>query len=250
MEPAPSVPPTLSAAEIIRRTVARAHAPERAQEMAEYAYRKRAITERLDDQGRVEERQEKLLKFQSGLGAVIEMKIDGRPISPEELKKQEAELAEKRRRLTAKSGERNDYWEMFLSQELASKYIFQRVGRQTLNNRPAFVLTFRPRPDLPVDKLADRLMNQLAGKVWIDEEDFEVARAELSLLSEATLWGGLLANLKRFDFTAERMRLPGGVWFNRATSGEFAGRKLLSSFHARTRTESFGFHKIAAHVKR
>jgi hypothetical protein len=242
-EPTTEARAPLTAAEIARRMVAHARAPARSRQVAEYGYTKRTRTERLDEKGHVKELQEKLLKFQGGLGTVVEMKVNGRPVPAAELQKQETEMAEKRQQLTRKAGPRSDYWEMFLTPDLTSKYVFALAGEQTVNGRSAYVLAFHPRPGLPVDQLADRLMNQLTGKLWVDTEDFEIARAELSLQNEATLWGGVLANLKKFDYTAERVRLPDGTWFNHVTTGEFTGRKLIEPFHVRTRTESTDFHR-------
>lgn len=236
----------------MKQTIAHAHSTNRVTHFAQYAYLKRATTERFDEKGQLRERQEKLMKFQSGLGSVVEMKVNGRPVSAAELRRQEAEMAQKRQQLTeSSSGVRNDYWEMFLTPELASKYTFHLAGQQVVNNRPTYVLSFRPsRADLPVDKMADRLMNQMTGKLWIDVEEFEIARAELSLQSEATLWGGMLASLKKFSFNVERLRLSDGTWFNRITTGEFAGRKLLEPFHMRTRTETSDFRKICEQARK
>jgi hypothetical protein len=111
-----------------------------------------------------------------------------------------------------------------------------------LRGRKTYVLTFEPKNDLPVKKLADRFLNQIAGTVWIDAEDFEIARAEIHLKSEVTLWGGVIGTLRHCRFTLERTRLPDGVWFNSSSHGIFEGRKLLEPMLIRTHSESTNFH--------
>jgi hypothetical protein len=99
--------------------------------------------------------------------------------------------------------------------------------------------------------MADRLLNQLAGRVWIDEQEFEIARAELGSQAKITLGGVMevLGSLKRFNFVLERIRLQDGIWFNRLANGDFEGRKLLDNTHFKTRSETSDFRRISATEK-
>ena len=83
----------------------------------------------------------------------------------------------------------------------------------------------------------------LAALLVVSCLDFEVARAQVGLRGEVALWGGVLGNLRKCNFTVERSRVDENVWFNTATNGEFEGRKLLEPTHIRTRSESSNFHK-------
>ena len=121
------------------------------------------------------------------------------------------------------------------------------MERTVLNGRPTWVIGFQPASaNLPVHQMADRLLNQLAGKVWVDEQEFEIARAELSSQSKIALGGmlELLGSLKRFSYVLERIRVEEGIWFNRLAKGDFEGRKLLDSTHIKTRSETSGFQRI------
>jgi hypothetical protein len=107
------------------------------------------------------------------------------------------------------------------------------------------VLKFQPRGDnLPVKQITDRLLNHLGGKVWVDTGEFEVARAEIGLLDEVTMWGGVLGALKKFSFDVERTRVD-DVWFNRVSNFEMEGRKLLDGTRIRVKSEASNFHKSA-----
>jgi hypothetical protein len=79
--------------------------------------------------------------------------------------------------------------------------------------------------------------------VWIDAEDFEIARAEVFLRSEVNLFGGVVASLKRLAYTIERTRVADGVWFSTFSTGDFQGRKLLEPAHIRTRSQSVNFRQ-------
>jgi hypothetical protein len=130
---------------------------------------------------------------------------------------------------------------------LMRRYSYRLIGEEEVNGRKAYVLMFRPgSEDLPVNQLTDRVVNQLTGKLWIDAQDFEIAQADLWLLEDVTLWGGILGSLKKFDYHIERVRLEDGVWANRLTRGEFRGRKFLGSMFVRTRSECSDFRKTVA----
>ena len=108
------------------------------------------------------------------------------------------------------------------------------------------MLTFRPRSNkLPVRKVTDRLLNRLGGKVWVDAREFEVAKAEIDLLGEVTMWGGVLGAMKKFSFDVERTRVD-GVWFNRVSNFEVQGRKLLDGTHMRVKSETSNFRRNVA----
>jgi len=81
-------------------------------------------------------------------------------------------------------------------------------------------------------------LNRISGTVWIDAEEFEVARAEIRLRSEVTLLGGVIGSLKKLAYTMTRTRIGDGVWFNTFSSGDFEGRKLLDSMRVKTKSQS------------
>ena len=128
-----------------------------------------------------------------------------------------------------------------------AKYDFILLEPESLQGRPAYVMAFRPKNGrLSENQWSDRLMNRLAGKLWIDQEDFEIAKADLSLQSEITVGLGLLGALKKFDFVLERVRLPEGVWFNRSSRADLVSRKLFDSSHVKTWSELKDFRRITA----
>ena len=93
--------------------------------------------------------------------------------------------------------------------------------------------------------MMDRLLNQLSGVLLIDADEFEVARADVTLRSEVNLLGGIVGSLKKLSYTLERTRVAEGVWFSTLSNGDFQGRKLLDSTHIKTKSESQHFHRLA-----
>jgi hypothetical protein len=141
---------------------------------------------------------------------------------------------------------KGDNRENFLTAELAARFDFKLLGETNLNGRATYEVAFEPKnPQLPVHRIMDRLLNQISGTLWIDADEFEVARADISLRSEVNLLGGLIGSLKKLSYTLERTRVADGVWFSTLSSGDFQGRKLLDPTHIKTKSQSVNFRPMA-----
>ena len=238
----------LSADEIVQQAVKRAQWAGDSNPQKEYNYEKTSIIEELDGQGRVKSRKEKLLQFQAGVGTLKELKVNGKTATLPEVKKQEAQTTSDRQHLTQKNtARRDDNWCQYLTRELTARYNFSLVGQENIGSRAAYVLKFEPKSDhLPVKEITDRLINRLAGKIWIDAGQFEVAKAEIRLLDEVTMWGGVLGAMKKLYFNVERAPIDQNVWVNQATKVELEGRKLFDTMRMRIKSESGNFRKPVA----
>jgi hypothetical protein len=82
--------------------------------------------------------------------------------------------------------------------------------------------------------------------MWIDVDEFEVARADLQLGSEVDFLGGVIGCLRKLAYTITRTRVAEGVWLHSASAGDFEGRKLLDSMRIKTRSESTNFRLMAS----
>jgi hypothetical protein len=238
----------LSGDDIVRQAVDRAEAPATSVARPDYTYTKHTVTDELDAKGHVKGRKEKLYEVlvESGLSYLKLLQVNGRQLSGEQLRKQqEREEAERQKMTDSQPGKKGDNRENFLTAELVERYHFTLLDKQTVNGRVAYRLAFEPKSGLAVRRLTDRFLNQIAGTVWIDAEEFEIARAEIHLKSEVALWGGMVGTLKRCAFTLQRTRLPDGIWFNAVSHGFFEGRRLLEPMLIKTQSESTNFRKLA-----
>ena len=125
-----------------------------------------------------------------------------------------------------------------LTPELTSRFDFFLVGTTNLAGRNSYELKFQPKcPPLPVHHMVDKLLNNLSGTIWIDANEYELARADIHLNSQVEFWGGLIGSLKSLNYSISRARAVDGLWLNSITTGLFEGRKLVDSKHFRTRSE-------------
>jgi hypothetical protein len=235
---------TLSADEIVQKAVSDGQRAKASAAQSGYRYTKVTITEELDNSGRVKERKEKMydVTFKGGAARLRLMQVNGRPPGDTENKK-ESENESNARQLSGSAKSRSsDNKDNILTPEVVARYNFKLLGQAPLEGRPTYELAFEPKsPEVPARKVLDRLLNRLSGTIWIDAEDFEVARADVHLRSEVNLLAGVIGSLKKLTFTMTRTRIAEGVWFNTSSTGDFEGRKLLDATHIKTKSQSTNF---------
>jgi hypothetical protein len=93
--------------------------------------------------------------------------------------------------------------------------------------------------------MIDRFLNRLSGTLWIDTDEFEIARADLRLSSEVNVLGGMIGSLKKLAYTMTRTRLGEGIWLNTYSSGDFEGRKLIESMRIKTKSLAKNFRLLS-----
>jgi hypothetical protein len=118
--------------------------------------------------------------------------------------------------------------EFLVNNDLVKRFAFTLVGRETLNGRPALVVDFEPAKEkLPERNLKDKFINKAAGRVWLDEEDYALAKAALRLTERVNVLGGLVGAVWKFTYGFERERTENGLWFAREASWHLEGREVF-----------------------
>lgn len=118
--------------------------------------------------------------------------------------------------------------EFALNGELVERFDFKLTGREALNGRTALIMEFQPKPGkLPEPNLKDKFLNKVAGRVWIDEGDYALAKVDVRLTERVNVIGGLVGAVWKFNFSFERERLEEGLWFTRKSKWHLEGRELF-----------------------
>ncbi|MBI3875030.1 MAG: hypothetical protein HY300_03520 [Verrucomicrobia bacterium] len=201
---------------------------------SQFAYVKLRATEELDNKGKVTSKEEKIMEATPINGRLFTRVVSENGKPPPNKQRKAQDEAERALRaapppepgsIRQPAQPRRDG---VISPELFARFNFTTVGREPVNGRDAWVIAFEPRRgDLPVKKFTDRIVNKVAGKVWIDVEENEVAKADIRLTSHVELIGGIVATLKRFDLIFEQQRFDGGAWFNTRTEASVEGREII-----------------------
>lgn len=125
--------------------------------------------------------------------------------------------------------------------DLVGRYDFKLVGREVTNGYSLLILDFTPKKKkLPESGIKDRLINRVAGRVWVDEREFAIKRCNLHLLESISIIGGIVGEAQKFDYSFDRERTDDGFWYVRDSAWHLEGREVIvhrkAEYHE-TRTE-------------
>src|SRR5438445_6184391 len=81
MDFAAAAPAALTAEQIVKKTVERAQGIQAANRQWDYSYTKFSVTEEFNGKGKLKEKKEKLLQFDSGRGHLSQLKLNGRELT-------------------------------------------------------------------------------------------------------------------------------------------------------------------------
>ena len=186
--------------------------------------------------------------------------IDGKPLPPEELARRDAEHernvrqeAEKRERETpvqrqerkaAEERERRERDAMLDDAYAVFEATF--AGRERLEGETLLVLDLKPRPHARVTTREGRWMKQFAGRAWVSERGYQVARLDMRALDDVTIGWGVVGRVhagSRFLFSRRKFD---GAWLPAEVAFEGTGRTLLfRKFHVNAVTTYSGYKRLS-----
>ncbi|MEC7812398.1 MAG: hypothetical protein VX598_06250, partial [Verrucomicrobiota bacterium] len=187
--------PELTAPQIIEK----AHEAAKRNGMGEavFSFLRRATIEDLGSKGKIRKGYTKTYRAYTDRREQELIRVDGKPASHRQVAREQARNRERQRRYLArkKSGNTNKSENLVtrnveLYQE---KFIPILVGVESVNTRPAYVIQLRPNTDHKLkSKTVNRFMNQFDAKLWVDKDEFHIARIDAKLKKPVTFLGGLV----------------------------------------------------------
>ncbi len=213
-----------------------------------WVYDRTSVMEELDDDGRGVETTEKLHRVKVFRGVPFSrlVKVRGQPLSEAELRKEDKREADFQKRVSGRDpngvARRK---EPMIKKDLMDRYRFEVKKRVSLAGRPTLQLAFAVKPERQAEKeknIQDRILNRLAGTVWVDEDSAEVARLEVRLTKGFSLGVlGILGSLTECRFSLSRQPMEDGAWLPLLQETHVTARKLSSSIHFQVKEQSSGF---------
>jgi hypothetical protein len=243
--------PLPKADEVVRGIVERARNREVRRATAAFRYTQRRAIDKYDEKGAVKEHEDRRYEVEPLEGASYTALVEknGRPLAGTDL----TEEKEKRRRFierqTARNLGKSEEERVPLDAELFARYRGEVVGREVMGGRPAIVMEFSPKSrDLPIHRRQDYLLNKLAGKVWVDEKDYDIVKVEARLTERTRVFWGLLGNIEKADLYFEQTRVSDGVYLPMRLSFFWDGRKLFTSIREKITAEWSDYRSETAAV--
>lgn len=145
----------------------------------------------------------------------------------EELQKHEAkkEAKQERDKEQGKEEKDNDHpgLEVFLR---ACRFLNPR--RERFRGREVLVFDFEPNPGFQPHRLEEKVVQKLAGVVWIDESALNVARLEAHFVGDMKIGGGLLATVQKgTNLIIEQAFIKNEVWLPTYEEAHVGARVLM-----------------------
>ncbi len=172
---------------------------------------------------------------------------DGKPLDPAEIARLDAEHRKKMERRRSETPRQRAAREREEAEELRERdeilddaervFAFSYVGRDTIDGHPVVVFDLKPRPNARVTTGEGERMKRFAGRVWVSEGDYRIARVALHAIEGVSVGWGVVAQVERgsgFDFVRKKVA---GSWVASELTIEGSGNTLLfRSFHIKTVT--------------
>jgi hypothetical protein len=90
---------------------------------------------------------------------------------------------------------------------------FVNPRRERFRGQDVLVFDFEGNPEYKPRNLAEKIVQKLAGAIWVDEKAHDVTRLEAYFVGDAKIAGGLLANIQKgTGFVFEQEFINNEVW--------------------------------------
>ena len=169
------------------------------------------------------------------------IEIEGKPLTPDELKRRDAEHlrdlqqeAERARTETAQQrAERLEKAEAERRQrdaildDAVAVFAPTFVAREIIDGARILAADVKPRTAAHVTTREGRWMKHFDGRIWVDESDYQVVKLEMRAFEDVTIGWGIVGRLykgSRLHFSRRRFD---GAWVPSEVTYQASGRTLL-----------------------
>jgi hypothetical protein len=186
------------------------------------------------------------------------IEVDGKPLTAEELARRDAERqrdiaanAERERTESArqraerlrKAEEERRYRDAMLEDAVAV-YQATFVGRERMEGEQVLVAELKARPNARTKTREGRWMKHFAGRIWVDESDYQVVRLDMRAVEDLTIGWGLIGRLHQGSRVFYSRQKVYDFWMPAELTYGGSGRTLLlRPFEISVTTTYFGYKK-------
>ncbi len=239
-----ATPPLPDGNDLVRSMVERQRSFEKA--LDEYTYDVLTTEVKLDDKDRAKETHLRRYQISFAKGQPVRRLVeeDGRLLEGDKAEKElkRALKAAEKARARKRSEKEQAESEVRLSDILA-RYDFTAVDREMVDGRQAVLVSFRAQPGKREIK-HDNVLRAVQGRLWIDEAERAIVRAELATNQPIKIGAGLLASISRVDLDVDFVPVD-AIWLPRRSQSFATGRVLFKGFRRRLTEEFSNYHRLS-----
>jgi len=209
-----------------------------------YTFLRNVVTEDLNSVGETTNRKTKTYRAFSDNRDQVLLEVDGRKPTPKEVEVDRKANRKRQRQLldSGKKGKGDSEIRRRKFDQYRDKFTPRLIGTEKIGVRPNYIVQLVPNPSHKLkSSVVDRMMNQMLAKLWIDQEEFQVTKAEIELTHPISYLVGIAASLRTLKFTINQKRLTPEIWVDQNVSAFIDVRILLGTFHFRMNSKSSDF---------
>jgi hypothetical protein len=222
----------------------------------DYIYHARETRQELDRDGHVKKStaSEYDIFWINGVPVEKQTKKDGRDLTPDELKKEDARIDKE----VAKAREKKDKAQsqgketsprgddMISASRILELGSFSNPRRVQLDGRDTIVVDYTGNPKAKTRNRFEEVVRDLVGTVWIDEQDKVIRKTEGHFLNDFKIGAGLVANIRKdSSFGMDQIKVNDEVWLPSYLEGKGAIRfLLLAGFDGRVQLTMSDYRKF------
>jgi hypothetical protein len=210
-----------------------------------YTYDLLAVREDLDGAGAVKESHRRRYEIFFVRGRPVRRLVeeDGRPLSRARQQREDREAQELAE--AVRSGRTIAERPGLRLASLLDRYDFRSVRRDEVGGRSAIVLEFSPRPGAGKGD-DDGVLRAVQGRLWVDEAEEEIVRAELENLAPLKLRWGFGVSVSSLATRIEFRKVDDAVWLPAEDETVASGRVMLfKKFRTRFRRTYSGYRHFS-----
>ena len=178
------------------------------------------------------------------------LKIDGKKASARDRAKDRAHNLERQqkflhRQSRQKSDKNNDDLMAKNMDLFRDKFLATLKGEEKRKDRMTYLIELKPNTRHKLEnRFVDRLMNQIHAKVWVDKEEFRIARLEMKLNEQVSFLGGFAGLLRDIRIDLDQKQLRSNLWVDEEITAFFDVRVFFKTYRFKMKSESTKFELV------
>jgi hypothetical protein len=195
-----------------------------------YTFREMVQTDDLDSNGEVKktETEQSEIFFVNGHHIERLVKKNGKDLSPDEQKKEQERVEKEVGKATKLDPGKSLHGDEISVSRILAIMKVSNPRRLSLNGRDTIAFDFIGDPHAQTHGLAEDASKKMAGTVWVDEKDREVAKLTVRFDENFHIGGGLLANIQAgSSFQFEQAKINNELWLPTGGEAHLQARVLL-----------------------
>jgi outer membrane lipoprotein-sorting protein len=216
----------------------------------QFTYLREANIYDLKTDGSVQKKTQKIYRAYTDGRDQYLLEINGKKASAHDRAKDRAHNLERQqkflhRQSRQKSNKNNDDLMAKNMDLFRDKFLATLKGEEKRNDRLTYLIELKPKASHTLkNRFVDRLMNQIHAKVWVDKEEFRIARLEMKLKNQVSFLGGLAGLLRDIQIDVDQKQIKPNLWVDEEITAFFDVRVFFKTYRFKMESESSKFELV------